>query len=99
VNEKLGLGRYFFIDILRDGILLFEEPGHPFVRPRPLSAGEALKETQDYYDEWFESAGNFFRLAEQARTGRMKKGGRVPPASGDRGLLSLPVPGTDAVQS
>jgi predicted nucleotidyltransferase len=30
VNEKLELGRYFFIDILRDGILLFEEPGHPW---------------------------------------------------------------------
>ena len=26
VNEKLRLGRFFFIDILRDGILLFEEP-------------------------------------------------------------------------
>lgn len=56
VNEKLRLGRYFFIDILRDGIFLFEEPGHPFVEPKPLSAAEALKETQDYFDEWFESA-------------------------------------------
>ena len=29
VNEKLRLGRYFFIDILREGIVLFEEPGTP----------------------------------------------------------------------
>src|ERR1044071_4060757 len=35
VNEKLGLGRYFFMDIVRDGILLFEEPGHPFAEPKP----------------------------------------------------------------
>lgn len=27
VNEELRLGRFFFIDILREGILLFEEPG------------------------------------------------------------------------
>lgn len=73
VNEKLKLGRYFFIDILRDGILLFEEPGHPFVKPRPLSHDEALRETQEYFDEWFESASNFFRLAEQARDGGMRK--------------------------
>jgi predicted nucleotidyltransferase/HEPN domain-containing protein len=73
VNEKLGLGRYFFIDILREGILLFEEPGHSFAEPRPLSPAEALKETQDYFDEWFESAGNFYRLAEQARAGGMSK--------------------------
>jgi len=59
VNEKLRLGRYFFMDILRDGIALFEEPGHPFVEPQPLSPEQALKETQDYFDEWFESAERF----------------------------------------
>jgi uncharacterized protein len=66
VNEKLGLGRYFFIDILRDGILLFEEPGLPFAEPRPLSSAEALKETQEYYDEWFESADDFRQSAADA---------------------------------
>jgi len=63
VNEKLRLGRYFFMDILRDGIALFEEPGHPFVEPQPLSAEQALKETQDYFDEWFESAQRFLANA------------------------------------
>ena len=37
VNEKLRLGRYFFMDIVREGILLFEESGHPFAEPKPLS--------------------------------------------------------------
>src|SRR5690606_21198119 len=59
VNEKLRLGRYFFIDIVRDGIVLFEEPGHPLAEPQPLSAEEALRETREYYEEWFESAGEF----------------------------------------
>ena len=68
VNEKLRLGRYFFIDILRDGIFLFEEPGHPFVEPKPLSAAEALKETQDYFDEWFESAVAFAKGADYYRS-------------------------------
>ena len=56
VNEKLKLGRYFFTDIVKDGIVLFEESGHPFETPRKLTPVEALKETQDYYEEWFESA-------------------------------------------
>lgn len=56
VNEKLRLGRYFFMDILKDGIVLFEEPGFPFVKPMPLSRERALKETQDYFSEWFKSA-------------------------------------------
>ena len=45
VNEKLRLGRFFFIDILREGILLFEEPNHPFAEPLALSPREALDET------------------------------------------------------
>lgn len=66
VNEKLRLGRYFFIDIVRDGILLFKEPGFPFVEAQPLSPDEALRETQDYYAGWFESAGRRLELAQGA---------------------------------
>src|SRR6185312_13896154 len=65
VNEKLRLGRYFFIDIVRDGVLLFEEPGHPFAEPRPLSPAEALRETRDYFEEWFESAERFLTNARE----------------------------------
>ena len=73
VNEKLGLGRYFFMDILRDGVALFEEEGFAFAEPRPLTPAEALRETRDYYEEWFESACNFYRLAEKARAEGMSK--------------------------
>ncbi len=73
VNEKLRLGRYFFMDIIRDGIVLFEEPGHPFTEPQPLSPEQALQETQDYFEEWFESAGNFLALAEAAQQKAMLK--------------------------
>lgn len=66
VNEKLRLGRYFFIDILREGIALFEEPGHPFVEPQPLSAREALDETRGFFDEWFVSASQFYRQFQHA---------------------------------
>jgi predicted nucleotidyltransferase/HEPN domain-containing protein len=68
VNEKLRLGRYFFIDIVRDGIVLFEEPGHPFVEPKPLTPAEALRESRDYFEEWFESAIAFLKGANYYRT-------------------------------
>lgn len=66
VNDKLQLGRYFFMDILRDGVVLFEEAGFPFVEPMPLSRAQALRETQDYFDDWFKSAGGFVRNAGYA---------------------------------
>lgn len=66
VNEKLRLGRYFFMDILRDGVVLFEEEGNPFVEPRPLSPEDALAETQAYYEEALENASQFYRQYQHA---------------------------------
>jgi uncharacterized protein len=73
VNEKLELGRYFFMDIVREGIVLHEEPGYPFAEPRPLSPNEALRETRDYYEDWFGSARNFQKLAGDAHRQEMAK--------------------------
>lgn len=50
VNDRLAHGRYFFMDIVRDGIVLFEEPGHPFVEPQPLAPVTALAEAEGYYE-------------------------------------------------
>ncbi|MEN7536670.1 HEPN domain-containing protein [Aurantiacibacter flavus] len=65
VNEKLRLGRYFFMDILRDGIVLFEEDGYPFVEPKPLSPEQALQETREYFEEWFESSRRRLEIAQE----------------------------------
>jgi len=73
VNEQLTRGRYFFTDIVRDGVALFEEPGHPLVEATPLSLEEALKESHKYYDEGIESAAYARRLAEYSlRDGQLK---------------------------
>src|SRR5690606_5042310 len=57
-----------------DGIVLFEEPGFGLAEPRPLSSAEALRETQDYFEEWFESAAGFFDTAKYAVSqGRAKE--------------------------
>jgi HEPN domain-containing protein len=44
-------------------VLLFEESGFPFAEPQPLSPEAALRETQEYFDEWFESAERFLTNA------------------------------------
>lgn len=66
VNEKLRLGRYFFIDIVCEGIVLFDEPGHPFAEPRPLRAREALDESRRFFEEWFHNAEYSQQLAAYA---------------------------------
>jgi len=68
VNEQLRLGRYFFTDILRDGITLFEEDGFEFSQPQTLSPRDAYAQTKAYSDEWLRSGGSFCRLAKFARS-------------------------------
>jgi predicted nucleotidyltransferase/HEPN domain-containing protein len=60
VNKQLRKGRPFFIDIVRDGIALYEAPSQPFDHPETLSPAEALREAQGYFEEWFPSAERFF---------------------------------------
>ena len=64
VNQKLELGRYFFTDIIRDGVVLFNEPGASFVKPHPLTPSTALSETEEYFEEWMETADRRVKVAE-----------------------------------
>ena len=68
VNRQLTLGRYFFTDIVRDGIALYDALGHHFDRPVTLAPAEALREAQGYFEEWFPSAEKFRLAAEFLQT-------------------------------
>ncbi|ADU12226.1 HEPN domain protein [Asticcacaulis excentricus CB 48] len=56
VNDNLARGRPFFVDIARDGIMLYEAPGHPLVAPKPLTEAERLAEARGHYDLWISKA-------------------------------------------
>lgn len=58
VNEKLRLGRYFFMDIIKDGVALYETAGPDFAKPETLSTEAALAEAERLFSEWFVSASN-----------------------------------------
>lgn len=68
VNQKLELGRYFFTDIIRDGVVLFNAPGVTFVKPQPLTPSTALSETEEYFEEWDESAAELLETAAFTRS-------------------------------
>ena len=64
VNDQLARGRPFFIDIIRDGIMLYEKEGHPFVAPKPLDEEEAREEAEDYFHKRSKAAGFSFHLGQ-----------------------------------
>ncbi|AYD04775.1 HEPN domain-containing protein [Neorhizobium sp. NCHU2750] len=64
VNDHLARGRPFFIDILRDGKVLYEADGHPLVEPRPLTPDEVGVEAHRYFLQWVGKAQRSLETAE-----------------------------------
>lgn len=74
VNDALSHGRYFFIDIARDGITLYESDTTEFAEPKPKTAKEALAAAREYYDIWYPAALEFYDDYESnVARGRLKK--------------------------
>lgn len=63
VNGGLAEGRYFFVDIARDGIALYQAEDDELPEPRPKTPGDALALAQEYADEWLPSAAVFQKTA------------------------------------
>lgn len=57
VNAQLERGRPFFIDIVEQGIALYEAEGYEFAQPRNLPPEEARVEAQKNFDSWFPKIG------------------------------------------
>jgi len=66
VNQALSKGRYFWVDIIRDGVMLFELPGYPLAAPMPKTAADAYETAKSHYETQSGSIGQWFKLAELA---------------------------------
>ncbi|GAA3954619.1 HEPN domain-containing protein [Chitinophaga oryziterrae] len=53
-------GQYFFTDIEKEGILLYDSGNVALAERKPLSAAEAKVIAQKYYDQWYRSAQEFY---------------------------------------
>jgi predicted nucleotidyltransferase/HEPN domain-containing protein len=62
VNEALREGNYFFADIKREGILLFNTSRYELAEKREMSPTEVAKKAQADFDQWFTSANNFYKM-------------------------------------
>ena len=56
VNDGLAHGRYFFMDVAKDGIAIYDADGSELHQPKPKSPERALAMAKEYFEEWFPSA-------------------------------------------
>lgn len=52
VNQAIGRGEYFWTDIVRDGVMLYEMPGHPLAVAKPMTPKDAVEMAERYFDVW-----------------------------------------------
>jgi len=64
VNAALKRGEYFWTDIARDGIAIYELPCHPLATPMPLTPADAYRMAQEYFDYWLPLADHAISLSE-----------------------------------
>jgi predicted nucleotidyltransferase/HEPN domain-containing protein len=66
VNDGLAQGRFFFMDVARDGIAIYQSDDSELAEPKPKTAGEALAMANEYLEEWLPTAMQRFELAKIA---------------------------------
>ena len=64
VNDQLAHGRPFFVDIVNQGIALYEAEGFELATPRVLPPEEARAEAEKHFERWFPSADAFLASAK-----------------------------------
>jgi len=63
INKMLSEGQYFFTDIEKEGILLYDAGNTSLAERKPLSPAEAKAIVQNYFDQWLSPAKGFLKGA------------------------------------
>jgi HEPN domain-containing protein len=74
INKGLEDGEYFFTDIVREGIVLYDKSNVQFTAPRELTRQDKREKAHRYFDLWFPQATEFIIDGRNAfNRGSLKK--------------------------
>lgn len=59
-NNRLSEGQYFFLDVKREGICLYDNKHFTLAKARKLPSSERQKLAQEDFEFWFKSAEDFY---------------------------------------
>lgn len=73
VNDGLAHGRFFFMDVARDGIAIYQSDDKELAEPKPKTPDQAVAMAREYFEEWFPAAKKRFDGAKfHLREGNLK---------------------------
>ena len=62
VNDGLSHGRVFFMEVVKDGIALYEADHSELAKPKPKTPAQALAASREYFEEWLPNAAGFLKV-------------------------------------
>ncbi|WP_447759702.1 HEPN domain-containing protein [Sphingopyxis panaciterrae] len=62
VNDGLSHGRVFFMEVVKDGIALYEADDSELAKPKPKTPAQALAASREYFEEWLPNAAGFLKV-------------------------------------
>jgi HEPN domain-containing protein len=74
INYGLERGQYFFAEIVKEGIELFDKGNFQFADARPLSIEEQREEAEYYYKKWVESGSRMLEHTKLICRNSIEKG-------------------------
>lgn len=74
INYGLERGQYFFSDIIKNGILLYDTFRTGFISTNPLSIPQQIENAQFYYENWVESGSRMLDHAKLIFESSISKG-------------------------
>ena len=72
VNDGLAHGRFFFMDVARDGIALYQSDDSELAEPKPKTPDQALAMAEEYFEEWFPKRARLHEGEHSHEKGRHK---------------------------
>ncbi|WP_241126956.1 HEPN domain-containing protein [Novosphingobium terrae] len=66
VNQGLVRGEYFWVDIARDGVVLYDLPGNALLPPKPATAADAYEMAGKYFRKKLAATNRLLKLASVA---------------------------------
>jgi hypothetical protein len=66
VNQQLEKGYYFFSDIKKEGIVIYDSGQFHLAEAKERSPAERKAQAQAWFDQWFDSAFGFYEQHEHA---------------------------------
>lgn len=81
VKDKIERNYYFFVDILKEGVMLFDSGKFSLSEPKELNSAQRVEKSTEEFEHWFESASNFFLSYHDTFNRSNFKEAAFPPAS------------------